>query len=252
MSMPELYIMAKRPLKALFFDIDDTLYSSTNFANKARQKAVHAMIAAGLRIDEETLSQELLEIIREFGSNDESHFDKLMQRLPQEAVPKGGQLFIVQAGVIAYHKCKNFEFEPFADVQEVMRKLHEQGLTMGVISAGLPSKQAEKILRLDLLSMISFNHIFITEAIGIAKTNVKIYMRACQSVGAKPEECGYVGDNPLVDIDVPHRIGMRTFFSRRGGKYEKVAGKVEADHIIHNFWDLLDVINSEYEITGHG
>lgn len=243
--------MAKRSLKALFFDIDDTLYSSTDFANKARQQAIQAMVKTGLKIDEASLMEELLEVIREFGSNDEGHFDKLLRRLPPETIPDGARQFIVMAGVIAYHQCKFRDFEPYADALEVMRRLHERGLVLGVISAGVPAKQVEKILRLNLLPLLDCNRIFITESVGIAKTNSKIYARACRSVGASPTDCGYVGDNPVVDIDIPHRIGMRTFFSRRGGKYETVVGDVEADHVIHNFWDLMDVIDREYEIVPH-
>ena len=244
--------MAKKLLKALFFDIDDTLYSSTDFAANARRQAVQAMIRIGLKVDEETLIRELEEVIGEFGSNDDRHFDKLLRRLPREAVPPGSAAYIVGAGIIAYHQCKFRNFSPYEDALEVMRRLHEKGLALGIVSAGIPVKQVEKIIRLNLLPLIDFGHIFITESVGIAKTNTKIYMLACRSVGAAPQECGYVGDNPLVDIDVPHRIGMRTFFSRRGGKYENIPGAVEPDHVIHNFWDLLEVLEKHYEIPAHG
>ena len=240
--------LAKRPLKALFFDVDDTLYSSTDFAANARRQAAQAMIRTGLKVDEETLLAELDEVIKEFGSNDDKHFDKLLRRMPEETFPSGSRMFIVAAGIIAYHQCKFRSFSPYEDALEVMKRLHEKGLPMGIISAGVPVKQVEKIIRLNLLPLIRFEHIFITESVGIAKTNPKIYMRACRSVGAKPQECGYVGDNPQVDIDVPHRIGMRTFFSRRGGKYENLPGIVEPDHVVHNFWDLLDIIENQYEI----
>ncbi|MDR3212256.1 MAG: HAD-IA family hydrolase [Planctomycetota bacterium] len=241
--------MAKRFLRALFFDIDDTLYSSTDFAAKARQQAVQAMVRTGLRVDPEFLLAELLEVVREFGSNDSHHLDKLIKRLPPETVPEGAAPFIIQAGVMAYHQCKFRDFEPFADAHEVLRLLNEKKLLLGVISAGLPAKQIEKLLRLNILQLVECRHIFITEDVGIAKTNPKIYVRACQAIGAAPDECGYVGDNPLVDIDIPSRLGMRTFFSRRGGKYEKIYGDVQADHVIHNFWDLLEVIDNEYEIV---
>ncbi|MCL2001415.1 MAG: HAD-IA family hydrolase [Planctomycetes bacterium] len=243
--------MAKKPLKALFFDVDDTIYSSTDFAAYARQQAVQAMIRTGLKVDEETLMRELDEVIAEFGSNDEGHFDKLLRRLPPETIPGGGRLFIIGAGIIAYHQCKFHNFSPYEDALEVMRRLHDKGLVLGIISAGIPVKQVEKIIRLNLLPLIDFNHIFITEAVGIAKNNTKIYAHACRSVGAPPQACGYVGDNPLVDIDIPHRIGMRTFFCRRGGKYENVPGMVPPDHVIQNFWDLLDAVESEYEIVSH-
>ena len=244
--------MAKKPvLKALFFDVDDTLYSSTDFAANARRQAAQAMIRTGLRVDEETILRELEEIIGEFGSNDDRHFDKLLRRMPKEAYPPGSKLFIIGAGIIAYHQCKFRNFTPYEDAIEVMRRLHEKKLILGIISAGIPMKQVEKILRLNLLPMVECNHIFITESAGIAKTNPKIYMHACRSVGANPEECGYVGDNPAVDVDVPHRIGMRTFFSRRGTKYQNVPGSAEPDHVIQNFWDLLDILENSYEIVSH-
>lgn len=243
--------MAKKPLKALFFDVDDTLYSSTDFAASARRQAAQAMIRMGLKVDEETILRELDEIIAEFGSNDDGHFDKLLRRMPKEAMPSGSKLYIIAAGIIAYHQCKFRSFSPYEDAIEVLRRLHEKKLTLGIISAGIPLKQVEKIIRLQLLPLIDFNHIFITESVGIAKTNTKIYMHACRSVGASPQECGYVGDNPTVDIDIPHRIGMRTFFSRRGTKYENVPGFVEPNHVIHNFWDLMDILEKQYEIIPH-
>ncbi|MCD8138842.1 MAG: HAD hydrolase-like protein [Planctomycetaceae bacterium] len=244
--------MAKKPkLKALFFDVDDTLYSSTDFAANARRQAAQAMVRAGLKVDEETILRELDEIIVEFGSNDDRHFDKLLRRMPKEAYPVGSKLFIIGAGIIAYHQCKFRSFSPYEDAIEVMRRLHEKRLTLGVITAGVPMKQVEKIIRLNLLPMMDYPHIFITESVGINKTNPKIYMHASRSVGATPQECGYVGDKPSVDIDVPHRIGMRTFLSRRGTKYQDIPGEAEPDHIIHNFWDLMDILEKEYEIVPH-
>lgn len=244
--------MAKKPLKAVFFDVDDTLFSSTEFSTNARRESARAMIKAGLSIDEESLLAELDEVIREFGSNDEKHFDKLLKRMPEGTYPEGARLFIIMAGVIAYHHCKFHNFKPYEDALEVMRRMRDSGLRLGIISAGVPAKQVEKILRLNLLPLVDPNQIFITESVGIAKTNPKIYMRACRSINANPVECAYVGDNPLVDVDIPHRIGMRTFFSRRGGKYENLSGEAQADHVIHNFWDLWDILEREYEIIPSG
>ncbi|MCC8180490.1 MAG: HAD-IA family hydrolase [Planctomycetes bacterium] len=190
-------------------------------------------------------------MIAEFGSNDAKHFDKLMRRVPDEAIPPGAAPFIVGAGIIAYHQVKFRSFSAYEDAIEVLRRLKEKKLHLGIISAGVPVKQVEKILRLNLLPLMSPTSIFITEMVGIAKTNPKIYVRACRSIKADPRECGYVGDNPVVDIDVPHRVGMRTFFCKRGGKYENVPGTVNPDHVVHNFWDLLDIVEKQYEIIPH-
>ena len=56
--------------------------SITEFAQQARLNAVNAMIKAGLQMGPEELLLELNEVIQEFTSNHEHHFDKLLLRLP--------------------------------------------------------------------------------------------------------------------------------------------------------------------------
>ena len=40
-------------IKAIFFDIDDTLFSTTRFADRARRSSIDAMVKMGLKIDPE-------------------------------------------------------------------------------------------------------------------------------------------------------------------------------------------------------
>ncbi len=47
-----------KPLDAIFFDIDDTLFSTTVFADKARRAAIDAMLRAGLRANREDARRE--------------------------------------------------------------------------------------------------------------------------------------------------------------------------------------------------
>ncbi|MEY2981237.1 MAG: hypothetical protein RL562_1464, partial [Planctomycetota bacterium] len=74
-----------KPLDAIFFDIDDTLFSTSVFADKARRAAVDAMIGAGLRSTRDECFRELCEVVNEFSSNYGSHFDKVIGRLPSAA-----------------------------------------------------------------------------------------------------------------------------------------------------------------------
>ena len=68
-------------IKAILFDIDDTLFPTTAFALEARKAAVKAMVAAGLDFSEDVVFDELLEAIAEFSSNYSHHFNKLIERL---------------------------------------------------------------------------------------------------------------------------------------------------------------------------
>ena len=242
--------VAKKRLRAFFFDVDDTLYSSTQFADTARRHAIQAMIRAGLPMDERTAMEELQEVIEEFGSNNTRHFDMLIQRLPDEVIHPNLRLIIVVAGMSAYHQCKNRDLAPFEDAIEVLRRLRAAGLRLGCITAGVGPKQAEKIVRLNLLPLLDPDLIFITEVAGISKGNPKLFARACRAANCDPAETLYIGDNPATDIDAPARAGMRTILSRREGKYLNVEPPRPPDHVVHNFWDVLEIVENEYEIIG--
>ena len=172
-----------RPLKAIFFDIDDTLFSTSDFAARARRAAVEAMRRVGLDYPRDYLLRELSEVVAEFSSNYGHHFNKLLLRIPASAYGGVNPAIIVAAGVVAYHETKFRELEPFADVRVVLQALAQTELVRGVITAGREVKQAEKLIRLDLYRYLTPYALFISDQIGISKPNVKLYQRACTDLG---------------------------------------------------------------------
>ncbi len=237
-------------LDAIFFDIDDTLFSTSVFAEKARRAAIDAMIAAGLRADRETCLRELREVIAEFSSNYGHHFERLLQRLPDDAVEGLNRSVLTAAGVVAYHETKWREFQVYDDVYDVLRWLSDRDLLCGVISAGLGIKQAEKLIRLRLVEFLTPSAIFFTEDVGINKPNPKLYRDALARLGLAPERTMYVGDNPLHDIDPANDCGIITVRSRRSGKYADVQGVTEPNWEIRDFYELRMLLETEFGIAG--
>ena len=235
-------------LKGIFFDVDDTLYSTSEFSDLARSMALDAMMQAGLTLEKKVLQEELEEVIGEFTSNYEHHFDKLLLRIPRRFYRGVNPAVIVAAGVIAYHDTKIRRLAPYEDAIEVLRLLSKTPLILGVITEGLEVKQAEKLLRMRITPYLSPNAIFISNQIGISKPNPKIYQRACSDLNLKPSETMYVGDNPLHDVDPPRQIGMLAVRMRRGGKYYHTEGKTAPHREVQNFWDLLDYLRQEFQI----
>ena len=236
----------KPKLAAIFFDIDDTLYSTYEFSEMARDAAIEAMIRAGLRMSKEQLRQELEEVIEEFSTNYEHHFDKLLLRIPRRHYKGLNPSILVAAAVVAYHDTKFRYLRPYEDVIEVLKLLYNTELILGVITDGVTIKQAEKLVRLRVLPYLTPNAIFISDQIGIGKPNVKLYLRACSDLNVRPSECMYIGDNPINDIDPPNKIGMITVRNMRSGRYLHVKGQTEPDYEIHNFWDLLDILREDF------
>jgi putative hydrolase of the HAD superfamily len=238
-------------LKAIFFDVDDTFYSTSEFAKAARVNAVKAMINAGLRMTTTECLRELNEVIQEFSSNYDHHFDRLLQRLSPDKYQGVNTAVIVAAGVVAYHDTKFRQLEAYRDVLEVLAILHKAKSRplLGVITAGLAIKQAEKLVRLKVLEHLDPQAIFVTDQLGISKPNRKLYLTACQRVGVKPQEAMYVGDHPANDVDPVNALGMISVLNRRGGKYVGAKGTSEPRHVISDFWDLLDILQKTYHIA---
>jgi len=235
-------------LKGIFFDIDDTLYSTSEFSELARSTALDAMIEHGLAVEKSVLHEELEEVISEFSPNYEHHFEKLLLRIPKRCYRGINSAVIVAAGIIAYHETKYRRLTPYEDAIEVLKLLSKTSLTLGVITEGLEVKQAEKLVRMRINQYLSPNAIFISSQIGISKPNPKIYQRACSDLNLKPTETMYVGDNPLHDVDPPNQIGMISVRMRRGGKHAQAEGHTTPQREVQNFWDLLDYLRQEFRI----
>lgn len=234
-------------LEALFFDIDDTLCATTAFAQRARRNAVRAMIAAGLRADEELVCRELDDVIAEFSSNYEHHYDKLLLRLDPRSHAHLNPALLVAAGVAAYHDTKFRELAPFPGVLELFRDLHAAGLKLGIITHGLTVKQAEKLVRLGLVPYLAPDAIFISDQIGVAKPNPKIYAVALRGVGVRPERAMYVGDNPRNDVDPPRTLGMLTCWARLVGRHS--LGTQPPHHEIASFAELRALLRERYGLA---
>lgn len=240
--------VAPAMLRAIFFDIDDTLFSTSTFAERARLNSVEAMLAMGVRSDVPTLLRELDEVIQEFSSNYEHHYDKLLSRLPIEATIGLNLPLVVAAGVVAYHETKFRELSAYDDVTEVLGRLARTDLICGIITSGITLKQMEKLIRLKVHRYIDHAAIFVSDQVGIGKPNPKLYMRAIERTGVAPHEALYVGDHPVNDMDAAKQAGMLTAWNRREGKYLDLKGVTAPDYVIHNFWDLLDILREDLAV----
>lgn len=236
-------------LRAIFFDVDDTLYSTTDFAHRARVAAIENMIRFGFRMSKAYALAELDEVIAEFSSNYEQHFDKLLARVPRHYHDGINPAILIAAGVAGYHETKYRELSAYEDVVEVLKLLRRYTtLKMGIITNGITIKQAEKLVRLDVYQYLDPGLIFISDQIGVNKPNTKFFQRACREAGVRPNEAIYVGDHPTLDIDPPNNIGMISVHSRRGTRHDRERSQTDPDYVIHNFWDLLDIVENEFKI----
>jgi len=236
----------KRPLSLITLDIDDTIYSSTDFARLARENALKALIAVGLKIDLKSAQSEMDEVVSEFTSNDPNHLDRLLQRLPKATLDGINPAILVAAGVVAYRDTVHNSLKAYEDAIEAMKRLQAAGYRLGIVSQGVTIKQAEKLVRLRILPYLDKRAIFFSDQIATSKSNPKFFIRAAESVGAQPARCMHVGDRPDRDIDPANSAGWITVLNRRTGRYHERPGTTPPSYVIHNFWDLIEVLDKDF------
>ncbi|PIU21762.1 MAG: hypothetical protein COT15_00620 [Candidatus Diapherotrites archaeon CG08_land_8_20_14_0_20_34_12] len=220
-------------IKAVIFDLDNTLIDFMKMKKLASEAAVSAMIDAGLNMEEEKAIEKLFGMYEKHGFEDQTILDKFIKENN-----KGNLDYkMLAAAVVAYRKVKSGYLTPYPHVQKVLIKLKERGIRLGIVSDA-PIKQAW--LRLAELRLMDFFDIVIAVGgTGFEKPNKAPFEKAITELKIKAEEILFVGDNPNRDIVGAKRMGMKTALAEYG---QVRKGKEKADYILKDIIDLLDVV----------
>lgn len=222
-------------IKAVFFDIDNTLYNTGRLAEASRRNAIKAMIEAGLMVGEEEGYRKLLEIVRKKGPNFDHHYDVLVKEYSGEKKHQ-----IIAAGIVAYHTTKLGYLVPYPETIPVLLKLKQTGIKLGIISNGVPTKQWEKLIRLGLQHF--FDYVIISED-KMQKPDPRIFRGAVVRAGCRPEETMMVGDDIMNDISGANKAGMNTVLVARGETKKPRRKADEPDYLIKDLRGLLGILN---------
>jgi putative hydrolase of the HAD superfamily len=223
-------------IKAMLFDIDDTLFDTATLAKMARMNAVKAMMESGLLIhDVQRGYRSLLRIVEKYGANYDQHFDRLLEDLGYPQDPK-----IIAAGIVAYHDTKLAYLKPDPDVIPTLIVLRDNGLKIGIVSNGRSVKQWEKIIRLGLQHF--FHTVVISEEVGFEKPDTEIFKVALKKLNVKPDEALYVGDTLETDVLGANKSGVVSVrLLKKRQKESPVSKTIRPRAIIRRISDLLSL-----------
>ncbi|MCL2885110.1 MAG: HAD-IA family hydrolase, partial [Oscillospiraceae bacterium] len=129
----------------------------------------------------------------------------------------------------------------FDDAISTLDALRARGLRLGVISNGPSLLQNRK---LDVCGLRGkFDVCMVSGDEGVHKPAPEIFRRAALRLGAAPEECVFVGDHPVNDIQGAVGAGMRAVWMV-GGEDAAVLGQAAPPDVpvIHKLSKLLDMV----------
>ena len=222
-------------IKGVLFDLDDTLYDSSSFADRARREAIKMMIDSGLNATEEEAYNILQRIIKQKGSNYTKHFDDLVKAIMGHYEPR-----ITTMGIITYHNVKFALLRPYPDTIKTLIELKKMGLKLGVITDGITIKQWEKLIRLGIVDF--FDDVITSEEFGLGKPNIEFFEYGIKKMNLNPDETIYVGDRVDRDIIPAKKVGMRTIRILEG-KYKDMEDN-ESDYRVNNLLEIVEIVKN--------
>jgi len=124
----------------------------------------------------------------------------------------------------------------FPDALSTLAAMRASGLKLGLITNGSFRMQSRKLECVALGG--AFDTVLISDAEGISKPDVRIFLRALERLEVTPAAAAFVGDHPEVDIAGARAAGMRGIWRRAPGR----SAPVEADAVIDQLGDLLALL----------
>lgn len=223
-------------IKAIIFDLDNTLVDFMAMKRQAIEAAIDAMLDAGLELERDDVKTRIDAIYKERGIEYQQVFDDLIFGIFQKMDHR-----ILAAGVIAYRRAREAALKPYPHVTATLMELMRRGIRLAVLTDA-PSHEAW--LR---LCHIGFHHIFSTvvtfDETQERKPSPKPFLKVLELVSASPSEALMVGDWADRDIVGAKGVGMRTAFARYGDVFN--TGEHGADFDLKDITDLLAIVERE-------
>lgn len=227
-------------IKAVVFDLDNTLVDFMAMKRQAVSAAINSMIDAGLRLTHEEVQARIDAIYKERGIEFQNVFDQLLYDVFQKVDYK-----ILSAGIIAYRRAREAALVPYPHVNMTLIQLVKRGLKLAVISDA-PGREAW--LRLCYLNFHhTFDHVITFDDTGERKPSPVPFRKALELLHVQPHEAIMVGDWAERDIFGAAQVGMITVFARYGDTFGTVESN--ADYDVNDVSELLSVIDKENGVT---
>jgi putative hydrolase of the HAD superfamily len=225
-------------IKAVIFDLDNTLVDFMKMKRLAVTAAIDSMIDAGLRLSADEAQGRIDAIYKEKGIEFQNVFDQLLYDVFQKVDYK-----ILSAGVIAYRRAREAALVPYPHVTMTLVALVKRGVKLAVVSDA-PSREAW--LRLCYLNFHHmFDHVITFDDTGERKPSPVPFRRALDLLQVAPGETIMVGDWAERDMVGAANLGMTTAFARYGDTFGTVES--HADYDLGDVSELLGVIERENE-----
>jgi len=202
-------------VKAILFDLDNTLIDFMKMKQHAINSAVEAMIDAGLPKGKEEVLKIIDRLYKKYGIEYQKIFDDVLTEILGKVDFK-----ILAAGVVAYRKVKEGYIEPYPNVTSTLVELVKRGYNIGIISDAHAFQVWTRLVGMNLHHL--FNFVITFEETGVGKPDELPFRLALEKLNLKPEEVVMIGDDIKKDIKGAKKFGIITILAKYGEMTELI------------------------------
>ncbi|MDE0587836.1 MAG: TIGR02253 family HAD-type hydrolase [Candidatus Marinimicrobia bacterium] len=220
-------------IKAIIFDLDNTLLDFVKMKQFSVKAAITAMNEAGLEVDEKKAYEDIFDLYIERGWENQQVFDDYLNQTVGEVSNK-----ILAAGIVSYRRAREATLVVYPNVNKTLIQLIKMGINLAVVSDA-PSREAW--MRLYYLNLHHvFDPVLTFDDTGVRKPSPKPFQMALDYLKIKPNEAIMIGDWPERDVVGAKEIGMKTIFARYGDTFGTVDSGADWD--VNNVYEVVNII----------
>ncbi len=197
-------------VRAVLFDLDDTLLDRAAGFERFCRELYHSCPAIGQKHTEEEALALMLALDAQGQRPRPDMFRDFMAQWPGvfRDVDQAMQVFLT-----LYPRM--LVLDP--QTRELLEDLQDSGIPCAIVTNGGASMQMNKVREAGLDGLVKA--IVISEALGVAKPDRRIFEHALAQIGALPSTAMFVGDNPENDILGALGLGMCTAWLHHGRQW---------------------------------
>jgi len=225
-------------IKAVLFDLDNTLIDFMRMKRACCEAAVSAMIKAGLKLSKKTAIKILYQLYDRYGIEYKHIFEKFLIETHKKIDYR-----ILAAGIFAYREAQPDFVKPYPKVIPTLTLLKKKGLKLGIVS---DAHRLKAWMRLTELGIGKYFDVVVAHGDVRKRKPSRIpFRKALASLKLKPEDVLMVGDWPERDVVGARKLGMKTCFARYGFQFGKPPrrGLSGADFEIESISELIGILN---------
>lgn len=230
-------------MKALIFDVDDTLYDQIQPFERALERHIEV---AREQIEPLYLSFRRYadEVFEATATGKMSLKDSHIYRMKHALADFGYQVSDATALAIQIdYDYFQGQIELSPVFPEIFSWCQAQGIAMGIITNGPYRHQLRKIRTMGLVNWFELEHVLISGQVGITKPNPAIFQLMEERLGMSGEDICYLGDSFGNDVVGAKAANWKAIWFNHRKRVEPIA-PYQADKVVIDWDELVEVIQS--------